>query len=32
MAKSQKPESPEKDKPETGKKDQSLERAVSQIE
>jgi recombination protein RecA len=32
MAKSQKPESPEKDKPEVGKKDQALERAVSQIE
>jgi len=32
MAKSQKPESPEKDKPEAGKKDQALDRAVSQIE
>ena len=32
MAKSQKPESPEKDKPEVGKKDQALDRAVSQIE
>ncbi len=32
MAKSQKPENPEKSKPEVGKKDQALERAVSQIE
>ncbi len=32
MAKSQKPESPEKIKPEAGKKDQALDRAVSQIE
>ena len=32
MAKSQKSESPEKDKPEAGKKDQALDRAVSQIE
>ena len=32
MAKSQKPASPEKGKPETGNKDQALERAVSQIE
>ena len=32
MAKSQKPESAEKIKPEAGKKDQALDRAVSQIE
>jgi len=32
MAKSQKPESSEKDKPEAGKKEQALDRAVSQIE
>ena len=32
MAKSQKPESSEKEKPEAGKKDQALDRAVSQIE
>ena len=32
MAKSQKPESSEKAKPEAGKKDQALDRAVSQIE
>ncbi|MHC4453561.1 MAG: recombinase RecA [Planctomycetota bacterium] len=32
MAKSQKPASPEKGKSDTGKKDQALERAVSQIE
>ncbi len=32
MAKSQKPENPEKEKPEAGKKDQALDRAVSQIE
>ena len=32
MAKSQKPESPEKNKHEAGKKDQALDRAVSQIE
>ena len=32
MAKSQKPESPEKSKPEAGKKEQALDRAVSQIE
>ncbi|HJO55118.1 MAG TPA: recombinase RecA [Candidatus Scalindua sp.] len=32
MAKSQKPESPEKIKPEAGKKEQALDRAVSQIE
>ncbi len=32
MAKSQKPESPKQGKPEAGKKDQALDRAVSQIE
>ncbi len=32
MAKSKTPESPEKSKPEMGKKDQALDRAVSQIE
>ncbi len=32
MAKSQKPESPKQGKPDAGKKDQALDRAVSQIE